>query len=528
MNKLHYVHSRAGRIGGRADTAPEDIDKIVASLRKDDRKHLILHFHGGLVSKEAGLATAEKLFRIYSPANGRGGYPIFFVWESGPWETIRNNIIELADEPVFKQLLRKVLQYALENLGANDPSDLTRSLTKANIGSRHDEARDALEKFWARPAQDTIPFRGYRVSSDVMQSRAASQIPSEDEVIADLEQDAALLRAIGTLADSSSRGSLSNGGSRKRTDFAELAADSFQITEDSRGAIELYAVGKFLLKVLVAVLARHSSGRDHGLYATCVEELIRGFKVAGSSSNEWVKALEWNRMKKDTADAFNPNPDIYAGTALLTRLKKMLLEGGSIDRITLVGHSTGAIYVANWLENSVGYLPDSIKQDVIFLAPAITYDRFAVFLRQCRGRIGHFRMFALGDDVERDDQVWGQDDVLPGGKDWRRFIYPSSLLYLVSGILESTESPPAGFVDEPDMPLLGMERFWRDAQVYPNANFASICEVRDWIRSRQNSLVWSKSIDQPGAMNCGCVDHGGFYDDPSIREGLQHIVELGF
>jgi hypothetical protein len=117
MDKLHYIHSRGGRIGGRADTSAADTDAMVEALRRDGRRHLIIHFHGGLVSKENGLKIAENLFPIYSPSIKTGGYPIFFVWESGAWETIRNNITELADEPVFKQLLRKVLEYAFEKVG---------------------------------------------------------------------------------------------------------------------------------------------------------------------------------------------------------------------------------------------------------------------------------------------------------------------------------------------------------------------------------------------------------------------------
>ena len=97
MDKLHYIHSRGGRIGGRADTGPQDVDAIVAALAADDRRHLVIHFHGGLVSKQAGLAIAEKLLPVYSPTPGSGGYPLFFVWESGAWETIRNNFTELAE-----------------------------------------------------------------------------------------------------------------------------------------------------------------------------------------------------------------------------------------------------------------------------------------------------------------------------------------------------------------------------------------------------------------------------------------------
>ena len=89
MDKLHYIHSRAGHIGGGADTAPGDIDVIVEALAQDPRKHLVIHFHGGLVSKKTGLSIADRLLtedKVYSPTPITGGYTVFFVWESGAWE----------------------------------------------------------------------------------------------------------------------------------------------------------------------------------------------------------------------------------------------------------------------------------------------------------------------------------------------------------------------------------------------------------------------------------------------------------
>jgi hypothetical protein len=531
MDKLHYIHSRAGRIGGRADTSPGDIDSIVEALRQDARRHLILHFHGGLVSKEAGLAIADRLWTLYSAPTGKGGYPVFFVWESGAWETIRNNLTELADEPVFKQLLRKVLQYALEQLGAQDTSGAGRSFPQATFGSRALEVEAELEAFWTAPGKATIPFRGYDAAVSTDQARSASITVSEEEIRADLEQDISFLRALATLPDlpTATRSSFAGGGVvERRSAFSESASREFSKESSTRGLVELYAVAKYLARVLRGILRRYSSGRDHGLYATCVEELVRGFKLAGSELNEWAKALQWNRMKMDTADAFGPDPTVHAGTALLTRLEAAFGTGLEIDRITLVGHSTGAIYIAHWLENSKRFLPDTLRQDIVFLAPAITYDHFADTLRRHHSQIGGFRMFAMTDQAERDDQVWGQDDELPAGQDWRRFIYPSSLLYLVSGILESRFTSDETWVDEPDMPLLGMERFFANLKTYPDADFSSIREVRAWLRTAPQSAVWSRSIGQAAGLNSECVDHGSFDDDCCTLESLSHILEAGF
>jgi pimeloyl-ACP methyl ester carboxylesterase len=530
--KLHYIHSQGGRIGGGCDTTASDIDAIVEALRQDSRRHLVLHFHGGLVSKTAGLAIADRLFPVYSPSTQIGGYPVFFVWESGAWETIRNNITELASEPVFKQLLRKVLQYALERLGGHATTGTRRSIPQNGFGTCLSEVETELNAFWAAPSKATIPFRGFDMMASASEARSATITLSEDEIIADLEGDADFLRSLATLPDlpPGMRSSFPGGENaiEHRSQFSELASRKFSKEGQTRGLVELYLVARYITKVLRGILLRYGAGRDHGLYATCVEELIRAFTVVGTELNEWGKALQWNRMKKDTRDAFGADANLYGGTALLARLQAAIAKGFQLNRVTLVGHSTGAIYIAHWLENSSQYLPRDLKQDVVFLAPAITYDQFAETLRQHASLIGNFRMFAMTDELERDDQVWGEDEALKRAKDWRRFIYPSSLLYLVSGLLESSLSSENTWLDEPDMALVGMERFFANSVTYPDSNFASIKEVREWLRTKSGSLVWSTITGQPAGFNSNSIDHGAFDDDGPTLESLGHIVRVGY
>ncbi len=365
----------------------------------------------------------------------------------------------------------------------------------------------------------------------VEEARSGIARVDEAEILADIQQDRRLQTALATLPDlpPATRSAFATGEiNEHRSGFADMAASVFSKDSGTRGLVELYTVATYLARVLRGVLGRYAKKRDHGFYATCVEELVRGFKVAGSGFHEWAKALEWNRMKQDTADAFGPNPDVHAGTALLARLQAAINAGLDLLRITLVGHSTGAIYIAHWIENSKQYLPAALKHDIIFLAPAITHDLFAKMLREHSDRVGKFRMFAMRDELERDDQVWGQDNDLPGGQDWRRFIYPSSLLYLVSGILESGLSPDGKWVDQADMPLVGMERFLSQAQIYPDAEFPSIQQARAWLARDPSAIVWSKSIGQSAGLNGDSCDHGAFDDNPLTLESVQHILQAGF
>lgn len=95
--------------------------------------------------------------------------------------------------------------------------------------------------------------------------------------------------------------------------------------------------------------------------------------------------------------------------------------------------------------------------------------------------------------------------------------YPSSLLYLVSGLFEDGEG-----WDEADAPLLGMERFlegptgWDADPVQGPA----IIAVREWLAAGADRIVLAKAAGGPG-LNSGATSHGGFDDD---RETLESVA----
>ena len=522
MDKLHYIHSRGGRIGDGETSSPADIDAILAALRADGRKHLVLHFHGGLVAKASGLAIAERL----SPAYAEAGYPVFYVWETGAWEAIRNNLGELADEPIFKQLVRKLLEYALQRLGAQGG---TRSILPGNVDPG--EVKQTVDRFWQAPSQSTIPYRGIDPTASPFVARSASTQVDEAEIQADLEQDAEFAAALATLPDlpPGTRSALAAPGAREhRSAFSLAIADQVSEVPGSRGLITWFKVALLVKNILVNLLRRYADGRDHGLYATVVEEIVREVKLGGSGLNEWGKALQWNRMKQDALDAFSGDADMHAGSALLARLKSAIDDGLKLERISLIGHSTGAIYIAHWLDAAHRVLPHGLKLDVIFLAPAITYDLFDRTVAAHSERIGNFRMFCMQDALERDDQVWGDETDSPEAGDLRRFIYPSSLLYLVSGILESHVDEEGVLLDEPDMPLLGMERFLTLDKVYDAERFPAVGRVRAWLRAAPNRLVWSRAEGGPAGLNSASIDHGAFDDDAATVASLKSILKAGW
>ena len=71
---------------GAVQTKPEDVDAILAEVRKHAPGKVAVHFHGGLVKEAKGLALAGRIIPMYASA---GAYPITVVWETGLFETVK-------------------------------------------------------------------------------------------------------------------------------------------------------------------------------------------------------------------------------------------------------------------------------------------------------------------------------------------------------------------------------------------------------------------------------------------------------
>jgi hypothetical protein len=495
--KAHYIHSRGGKIGGAVDHAPADLDAIVTAIRDSQAKRLIIHFHGGLVSKASGMEIAERLLPHYSV----GGYPLFFVWESGALETVRNNLADISKEPIFRELVRKVLEYALGKVGVQDGA---RSVSGPQVDPL--VVKDEVRQWFADPANESVPFAGGRPNAGPGE-RAAAQAVDENAIQLDLESDPDFLRALQGIAEvpagvRSATGVGAVAPTPTRMDPDKLAEIAPAEAGQTRGLLSLVKVAMLIAKIVVRTVGRLIDSRDHGLYVTVVEEVLREFYVEAIG-----KAFLWNQMKKDTRDAFGADPDVHAGTALLARLKAAMENGLSLERIFLVGHSTGGIYISNFLDavDALGFDP-AVKFDVVLLAPANTHRVFDQTVTQRGQRIRWLRMFAMKDEVEREDGLLGDD--------WKRAFYPSSLLYFVSGLLE----------EKPDTPLLGMQRFLNLNQLFAAPEFAECDRMRAWLASPADRPIWSLTAGEIPGESSQSRKHGDFDNDAQTLASLRWIV----
>ncbi|HSC29264.1 MAG TPA: caspase family protein [Vicinamibacterales bacterium] len=94
--KPHVVNLSRGELSqrGAISTSPADLDGIIARIRahvaRSDTQHVLLHAHGGLVGERSALEYARTVRPWWMD---HGIYPVFFIWESDLFETLRQYII---------------------------------------------------------------------------------------------------------------------------------------------------------------------------------------------------------------------------------------------------------------------------------------------------------------------------------------------------------------------------------------------------------------------------------------------------
>lgn len=481
---------------GRLRTPTDEIDRMVDAIVERGRG--VIHFHGGLVDEEKGLAIARSLEPVYT---GAGAYPVFFVWRSGVREILSGNLLrEIGDEAIFKQLLKIVLKFAAgkvkEELGVRAVGEAVPTETEV---ARELQAADERE-----------PFADLEPSPDVPELTPEDEARIEREVMEDLRLQGAVQAAIAAQAgegEAQARGGAAPAAGRSLAD-PEALAEVSSGEEGARGLLSTAALARKALKIATAVISRFRSGRDHGVYVTVVEEILREFYFGAAG------AIVWQMMKRETADTFAAGDGDRGGAYLLERLGAALAQEPRPE-ISLVGHSTGAVFINNLLgavearrqdpENP--FPADFTFRHIVFLAPACTFADFAKVIPRWEHLWRDFRMFTMTDEAESRDALV-------------KVVYPRSLLYFVSGVLERDAEGKG----EPAKPVVGLARYFqRDPKDLPE----EVVAVRAYIaQDADKRVVWSPATGAAG-FSSGATSHGAFDDDEQVRASLGALIAAG-
>lgn len=423
-----------GANGSLDGMSVSDVSGVVRAAATCPR--IVLHFHGGLNTKSMAEESARRWLPVYQSASA---YPIFFVWRSGLLDTITNNLAEIFRDPIFGRSMRILLRHVVGLLrSAGGQRAATLSVPSDRDVSAELERREYGEEPYVEV--DTVP----------------NELAVESEHMARIEQavidDDALTSAVrAAVADRAGAPSGERGvtGARATTlGISPTLLDPAVIEEitpaqpaGERAVLTTVAFARIVARILLKVVARLRSGTDSGVYPTVVEELLRGLYLANAG------AAVWQAMKQETADTFVVGPSPRGGRTALDELVRALAERPDAE-ITLVGHSTGAVFIDNFLADvararsaTEAAWPASVSLRVVLLAPAATIPHMARVLDTYTSRVENVRVFTMSDDVERADRLLG-------------LAYPRSLLYLVANVLERDSAGMSAVT-----PLVGLQRY---------------------------------------------------------------------
>ena len=181
-NTDHYLASASGRFGKPPLSAATEVERVLNLAAKTMPPNgLVIHFHGGLNSQKYSVPNiVAPLTGIYSKADA---YPLFFVWQSGLGEALLNNKHELINDPAFRELVKKVSEWALKKVS------ITGAFSFRGAGGQQIEDMDSFRKEFDRwfdqspqaPAQPPAETTSVDVApGSTTKSRAGE--PDEEEL----------------------------------------------------------------------------------------------------------------------------------------------------------------------------------------------------------------------------------------------------------------------------------------------------------------------------------------------------------
>ena len=498
LNLINVAPDGTFRATGELQSTPAEVDALFDHLRQAQHGHLALFFHGGRVSEQAGLATANALVGLFE--DRIGAHALFFLWESSELEVIPAGLGGIAQQPFFQELLKTTLKFVLSKLEPRATARTTGRL--ALMSNAAVKKRQVAESANLTPFGDEQRAQLKPVStSEALQfQQALKKNPRYQREVKQMARQLAAERARPRKrgAEQAALGGASHPLSAEAATHLRAAVKQ----EAGRPAL---VTAEFLnlgaVRVFMNVVQRLREGTDHGVSTTIVEELLREFYIGQAVT--WV----WNQMKLEAQNAFQSNQGLagesqHAGTYFLERLRDYVNDQTNPPlKVSLVGHSAGAIYICRLLEKAAEVLPGYRFHQIVFLAPGVDFDLFKRALIDHPERFAGFRVYNLRDQLE------AVDGIIPS-------VYPRSLLYFVSSLLEETL----------EKPLVGMERFYSGQPPYDGSTLRA---VRDFVLGAEaQRAVWSQTTDGLAGLNCAAQHHGGFPFDPTLQDSLESLLRI--
>lgn len=432
---------------------PESIDQLFIHLAQTGVKKIAIHFHGGLVSQPSGIEAARSMSKTFQNSNS---FPIAFIWKTGILEVAKQVIFDTQTSPVFAELKKIVVKRAKGRIS---------SIAGAKgLGINELEIDEELRK------DDPFANLDY-----VVGAKGGSLIDEQDDEDEDLEEE--------VNEDIESLDDLITSLKPEENPYLDVSKVS-GIEKGSKGLGKLKIVFA-IVRIVRRVVKRFRKDTDHGFYCTVIEEIYREFYI------DKIGSIIWGEMRNKAKQMWLPNANatpvdsLHVGTYFLKKLDDFSKNNPGVV-VDIVGHSAGAIVCCHLFEELKSFSNVKIRK-AIFLAPACRVDLFNKFITS--RPFTDFYIFTMTDQYEKDDKL------VP-------VLYPHSLLYFVSGLLE----------DETDAHILGMQRHFDRAPgqlTFLTAN--GILSV-----TANGSAVGKHSTSRK---------HGDFDNDENTLLSIGHIIK---
>ncbi len=489
----NYIVLRGGQFDLAHSKGASALDRAFGALQKAPYPRLTIYFHGGLVGINSGESQAASLAHSFTNEQSSS---LFLIWETSISEVIEQNLPAIFNEAIFQSLLRRVTQFVKGKLqkavsgGAPESKALTplplmpadQIQQELNAAQRGNDLFSQIQLDRVRADESLTPVETRQIETEIQH---------DTQIQIQLEQITKALKAPTVAAKGPSVG----GSVITLMDPAVL--DQIRPSETAgKGLISFVALAGHVAKVVAQIIRRFANRRGHGVYVTIIEEILRQFYIGNAGK------FIWNGIKAEVDGAFSST---NSGGSYLVNQIRVLWNANVRPRLTLVGHSAGSIYISRLIKELDAVMPADFKVDVVFVAPACTFKVFADVVRKAPGRIAHLRIFGMGESLEVKNAIAGP-------------LYPASLLYFVSGLLE----------DEADTPILGMQRFYT-LPVYATG-FSDIAAVKAFAPlNLPLAFAWS-DVTQGLNANCDMHSHGGWIQDApaTLASMLDTIGPSGF
>lgn len=466
FSQIHVGPKGSFERTGKHSTSPAQLTKIVKEIANSNKRSLVVYFHGGLVGESSGMNSA---IRVNQAIQHEDHYVISFIWETGLLEVLRDNLDDIFSSSQGARLLKWVIRavskrLAFGTLKGGTGNGISIDDIEHELKTRRPfDVFDSNTKQLTKSRSTALDFEEDRETFELEIAHEIEQYEFEEKQTLDEWYE-------------SKPHNVESDFSKNRTAARE------------KGFGYLW-IARAVVKLAWSVIKRYRKGTEHGLHATVVEEICRQYYI--SDAGQWV----WGRMK-EKAQIMWENGKVGG------EFIRLLTELVPSQEVHLIGHSAGSICISHLLNKNEQRKKKLNIVNLFLLAPAARMDLFdeaivhpSISRNQ---RFQGFRMYTMDDDTELDDNLVKSIPQL----------YPSSLLYFISGVLEA----------EADSPLSGLVRHQANNDIYNEPMFK---RVKAFLAVK-NRLVTSPSADGAAdGLNSKAISHGAFDDDEPTLQSIK-------